>query len=133
MALDALEKEHFRRKLALRMGTFLGGTHTVSCVSGHYFDEPVDCELCLEKHADELLVIKNRGGKKMKLAAPCVREMVRFQVVDVEDLPRWLEKLKGLRLEGERRRTEVQKALDEARKRLEKKVIVRRRPAKPSI
>lgn len=131
--MDALEKEHLRRKLAVRMGTFLEGSHTVSCVSGHYFPEPVDCELCQEKHADELLVIKNRGGKKMKLAAPCVREMVRFQVVDVEDLPRWLEKLKELKAEGERRRAEEQREHEVERKKLEKKVIVRRRSAEPLV
>src|SRR4051812_33294348 len=104
MALDALEKEHLRRKLALRMGAFLEGGRTVSCVSGHYYHEPAVCELCQQPHAEELLVIKNRGGKKMKLAASCLREMVRFHVTDVDDLPRWLGKLKDLRKEAEDRR-----------------------------
>lgn len=129
MALDALEKEHLRRKLATRMGTFLEGSHLASCVSGHYFDEPAVCELCQESHAEELLVIKNRAGKKMKLAASCLREMVRFQVADVEDFARWLEKLKDLRKESESRRAEESRLRDEERKRLAKKVIVRRRPS----
>jgi hypothetical protein len=128
MALDALEKDRLRRTMATRMGVFLEGSTQASCVSGHHCDEVAFCELCQNKHAEELLVIKNRGGRKMmKVAEPCLREMVRFKVVEVDDLARWLEKLKGLRAEAAVRRAEQAKLHEEERKRLEKRVIVRRR------
>jgi hypothetical protein len=132
MALDPLEKDQLRKKMATRMGSFLETGHAVSCVSGHYCEVPGFCELCQSGHAEELLVIKNRSGKKLKVAAPCLREMVRFQVAEVEDLPRWLEKLKELRLESDRRKSEEQRQHEEERKRLEKKVIVRRRSSEPT-
>ncbi len=132
MALDPLEKDQLRRKMATRMGSFLEAGPSVSCVSGHTCEEPGLCELCQRVHAEELLVIKNRSGKKLKVAAPCLLEMVRFQVAEVEELPRWLEKLKELRSEAERRKAEAQRQRDEDRKRLEKKVIVRRRASEPT-
>ena len=61
-------------------------------------------------------------------ALDCLKEMVRFKVADVEDLPKWLEKMKGLRVEEARRKEDVIKAREEERRRLEKKVIVRKRP-----
>ncbi len=129
MALDPLEKDHLRRKMADRMGIFLESAKAVSCVSGHHYDELRPCELCQATHADELLVIKNRSGKKMIVAVACLKEMIRFQVVvDVEDLGRWLDKIKELRSESEKRKVGQQAARDEERKRLEKKVIVRKRP-----
>lgn len=128
MALDPLEKEHLRRKMAAKMGIFLEGGVAVSCVSGHVYSEaPHYCELCQSAHADEILVIKNRSGKKMHVAVPCLLEMVRFKVTDVEELPRWLEKVKELRAEEARRRADQEEARREERKKLEKKVIVRRR------
>jgi hypothetical protein len=72
-------------------------------------------------------VIKNRGGKKMLVASACLKEMVRFQVTDVEELSKWLEKLKVLHSEMEIRKVEAAKAREEERRRLEKKVIVRKR------
>lgn len=104
----------------------------MSCVSGHVYDEPRPCELCATTHADEILVIKNRSNRKMHVAVPCLREMVRFQVTDVEELPRWLEKMKELWAEHERRKAERAAQREEERKRLEKKVIVRKRAAEPS-
>ena len=111
------------------MGIFLESGKSVSCVSGHHYEELRPCDLCQTTHADDLLVIKNRAGKKMIVAVSCLKEMIRFQVTDVEDLPRWLEKIKELRVEGEKRKVEQRAARDEERKRLEKKVIVRKRPA----
>lgn len=128
MALDPLEKEQLRRKMATKMGSFLEGAKIVSCVSGHTYEEAHYCELCQMTHTDEILVIKNRSGKKMHVASACLREMVRFQVTDVEDLPRWLQKLSELRTDMERRKLEREVARAEERKRLEKKVIVRKRP-----
>lgn len=129
MAMDALEREHLRRKMALRMQAFLEGSQMVSCVSGHFYEELHACELCGLTHTNDILVIKNRSGKKkMLVASSCLREMVRFQVCDVEELPRWLEKLKQLEAEHEVRKVELQKAREEERKRLEKKVIVRKSP-----
>jgi hypothetical protein len=127
MALDPLEKERLRKRMALKMGSFLESGKSVSCVSGHYYDEPHLCELCGAVHADEILVVKNRAGRKMSIATPCLREMVRFQVTDVDDLPRWLEKLKELRVEAERRKLEREEQRQEERKRLEKRLIVRKR------
>ena len=109
------------------MGVFLESSKSVSCVSGHYYDEPHLCELCLSPHATELLVIKNRAGKKMLVAVSCLKEMVRFQVTDVEDLARWLEKIKALEKEAFARKEEQAAQRLEERKRLEKKVIVRKR------
>lgn len=127
MALDPLEKERLRRKMASRMQVFVEGTPLVTCVSGHCYDEPHACELCGDTHALDLFVIKNRGGKKMLVASSCLKEMVRFQVTDVEELPKWLEKLKVLHSEMELRKVEAAKAREEERRRLEKKVIVRRK------
>lgn len=127
MALDALEKDHLRRKMATRMGIFSQGNALISCVSGHYYFELHGCELCDQTHGNEILVVKNRAGKKLRVAVSCLREMVRFRVVDVEDLPKWLEKLGALRVEAEKRRAEEQVAREEERKRLERKVIVRKR------
>lgn len=128
MALDPLERERLRRKMAQRMQAFVEGTPLVTCVSGHCYEEPHACELCGDTHALELFVIKNRAGKKMLVASSCLKEMVRFQVTDVEELPKWLEKLKVLHAEMEERKREAAIAREEERKRLEKKVIVRKRP-----
>ena len=132
MALDPLEKELLRRKMALRMGSFLESGTSVSCVSGHVYEEPVPCELCLATHAEELLVIKNRPGRLMKVAPGCLKEMVRFRVTEVDELPRWLEKLTELRAEYARRKAELELQRQADRKRLEKKVIVRKRPTQPA-
>ena len=125
--MDALEKEHLRRKMADRMVAFVEASPSVSCVSGHFYDEPQGCDLCLQVHAQELLVIKNRKNKKMKVAASCLREMVRFKVTDVEDFARWLAKISELEKENERREAEKEVQGQEDRKLLEKKFIVRRR------
>ena len=127
MAMDPLEKERLRRKMALRMGAFLENSKTVVCVSGHYNEQEQNCELCQSTHARELLVIKNRAGKKMHVAVECLKEMVRFQVADVDELPRWLEKIGELEKESIRRKAEMELQRNEERKRLEKKVIVRKR------
>ena len=120
MALDPLEKEQLRRKMAVRMDSFLEGGQTVSCVSGHYYDEPHRCELCSLSHTSDILVIKNRSGKKLQVASACLREMVRFRVTDVDDLPRWIAKLSELKTEAERRRKERAELREEERKRLRK-------------
>ncbi len=127
MALDPLEKEHLRQKMANKMGIFLEGGNSVQCVSGHYYEEARPCELCQMTHAHELVVIKNRAFKKMHVAVTCLKEMIRFKVCDAEDLVRWLDKMKDLKVEAERRRAESEVQRQEERKRLEKKVIVRKR------
>jgi hypothetical protein len=53
--------------------------------------------------------------------------MVRFQVTDVEDFTKWLSKLSDLKVDFERRKAEAEAQRQEERKRLEKKVIVRKR------
>lgn len=125
--MDALEKEHLRQRMAVKMGIFLEGGKSVSCVSGHYYFEPHSCELCQNAHGNETLVIKNRSGKKLHVDVQCLREMVRFRVVEVEDLGKWLEKLVLLKAESEKRREEEALMRQEERKKLEKKVIVRKR------
>jgi len=127
MALDPLEKDRLRRKMALKMGMFLESGPSVSCVSGHYYDAAPFCELCQSEHGNEILVIKNRSSKKLRVAASCLREMVRFRVTEVDELPRWLSKLTELKSEHERRRKEEEALRLEERRRLEKKVIVRKR------
>ncbi len=127
MALDPLEKEQLRRNMATRMGIFLEGSKSVSCVSGHVYAEPRPCELCQRTHAEELLVVKNRAGKKLVVSVDCLKEMVRFHVTDVEDLYKWLEKIKTLWHEEARRKDEDVKLLEEKRRQSEKKVIVRKR------
>ena len=126
--MDPLERDRLRRRMATQMGIFLGGASSVSCVSGHYYDEMHGCELCGDTHTVEILVIKNRAGKKMRVALSCLKEMIRFKVMDVEDLPRWLEKLSELKVELEKRKVEAEALRQEERKKLEKKVIVRKRP-----
>jgi len=127
MALDPLEKERLRRKMAARMQAFVEGIPMVTCVSGHCYEDPHGCELCGDVHALDLFVIKNRGGKKMLVASSCLKEMVRFQVTEVEELPKWLEKLKILHSEMEARKQEAARLREEERRKLEKKVIVRKR------
>ena len=130
MSLDPMEKDRLRRKMADRMRGFLESATRVECISGHYYGEPHLCELCGAIHAHALFVIKNRPGKLMRVAESCLREMVRFQVTDVDELPRWLEKVKGLKAEHERREADKQVARQEERRLLEKRVIVRKRAEK---
>jgi hypothetical protein len=60
--------------------------------------------------------------------------MLRFQVTDVTDLAKWVEKLKELRVEFERRKTEAEKKEADERRAREKKFIVRKRePSKTSL
>lgn len=113
--------------MATRMGIFLETGNTVSCVSSHFYFEPHSCELCLTTHANDILVIKNRSGKKLQVGSACLREMVRYRVAEVDDLPRWLSKLSELKVEAERRKKEEELVRLEERKLLEKKVIVRKR------
>lgn len=128
MAMDPLEKDRLRKKMATQMAIFLGGAQTVSCVSSHYYGELQFCELCGQTHTEDIFVVKNRAGKKMRVASSCLREMVRFQVTDVEDFTKWLAKLSELKVDFERRKAEAEVQRQEERKRLEKKVIVRKRP-----
>ena len=125
--MDALEKERLRRKMAIRMKAFQGSATGVSCVSGHWNAEEQPCDLCETAHGNEVLVIKNRAGKKYKVGAKCITEMVRFQVTEVESLTRWLAKMPELKAETTRREEEQKLEREEERKRLEKRVIVRRR------
>lgn len=109
------------------MAIFLGGADSVSCVSSHYFGEAQFCELCGQTHTEDIFVIKNRANKKMRVASQCLREMVRFQVADVEDFTKWLSKLSELKADFEKRKLEAVVAREEERKRLEKKVIIRKK------
>lgn len=130
--MDPMEKEKLRRKLADRMGAFAEVGHA-ACVSAHYYLEPHSCELCGEQHTNEFFVLKNRAAKKLLIGGPCLREMVRFRVVEVEELERWLEKIPGLRVEAEKRRDEQAKAREEERRRLEKKFIVRKKSTEGAV
>jgi hypothetical protein len=131
--MDPLEKEALRKKMAFRMGMFLESAPAVSCVSGHFYDELHLCELCDSVHADELLVIKNRAGKKLRVALPCLKEMIRFRVADVDDLSRWITKLGELRTEADRRKEARAVARQDERRLLEKKVIVRKRAPQTGV
>lgn len=127
MPLDPLEKDRLRRKMALKMQVMLGSGKSVTCVSGHYYEEPTPCDLCQERHANEVLVVRNRANNTFKLASACLREMVRFKVTDVEEMPKWLEKIKELKAEHEKRKSEIEKQRQDERERLGKKFIVRKR------
>lgn len=127
MAMDPSEKDRLLRKMATQMSIFLGGAQTVTCVSSHYYEKEQGCELCLRTHTLDLFVIKNRAGKKMRLASSCLREMVRFQVTDVEDFPKWLAKISDLKNDVDRRKAAAEVERQEERQRLGKKVIVRKR------
>ncbi len=128
MALDALEKDRLRQKMAVRLGVFLENSKFLTCISCHYYEEPHTCELCQMTHTEEMVVVKNRANKKMHLALSCLKEMIRFRVVDeVEDLGRWLEKMVELKSDFEKRKLESAHQREEERKRLEKKVILRKR------
>ncbi len=127
MGLDPMEKDKLRRRMALKMQVFAEGQSKVTCVSAHYHDEPVYCELAEAKTSDsELLVVKNRSGKTMRAGLSSLREIIRYQIVDVEDLEKWIEKLKELRQESVKRKQLELLAREEERKKLEKKVIVRK-------
>lgn len=128
MALDPLEKERLRRRMADRMTVFQETVNRLTCISAHHYDEPHYCELCQTQHTEEIVVVRNRSGKLLRTSPQCLKEMIRFRITDdVEDLAKWLEKLSLLRVESEKRKAENEKARAEERSRLEKKVIVRRR------
>lgn len=128
MALDALEKDRLRNKMALRMGAFLENSKSLICISAHYYEEPHACELCQMTHSEEIVVVKNRANKIMHLALSCLKEMIRFRVVEeVEDLSKWLEKMVGLKADFEKRKAEMAVLREEERKRLEKRTILRKR------
>ncbi len=131
--MDPLEREHWRNRIALRMGSFQEGSRQVTCVSAHFYDStPHRCELCYTDHGHEVFVIKNRSGKKLSAEISCLKEMIRFRVVEVEELERWLPKMGELKLEVENRRQEAERLRQEERVRLERKVIVRKRtPQEP--
>jgi hypothetical protein len=127
MSLDPLEKERLRRKMAQKMAIFQETAPSVECVSAHYYIEPSFCELCQTPHANELIIVKNRKNKSLRVALPCLKEMIRFKVTDVLDLPKWLDKLRDLRADAEKRKVDEETARTEQRKLLEKKVIIRKR------
>ncbi len=134
MSLDPLEKEQLRRKMATRMSVFLEGGKLAQCVSAHFHpDAPHGCELCLKAHAVEYFVIKNRGGKKFGASLDCLKEMIRFQVVDVEELSKWILKLPELRQEYAKKQEENRLHREEERKKLERKVMVRKKEGKSSL
>lgn len=133
MSLDPLEKERLRRKMAQKMAIFQESAPSVECVSAHYDAEPTYCELCLTTHATDLIVVKNRKNKKLRVALPCLKEMIRFKVTDVLDLSKWIEKLRELRLDYDKRKTNQETERTEQRKLLEKKVIIRKRTDTPSV
>ncbi len=130
--MDALERQHLRKKMALKMEVFQGKSRDVACVSAHWVSPAQVCDLCERVHAEEVLVIKNRKGQNLKVDGKCLTEMVRFQVTDVADLPKWFEKIGALKAEQQRRAEEARKLQEEERKKLERKVIVRRRPGENS-
>ncbi len=127
--MDPLEREKWRRQLAVRMGVIQEGGPSVACVSAHYYDAAAFCDLCQQKNTVELLVIRNRAGKNFGVAPACLLEMVRFQVVDAVDLGKWTLKLKALRQDHEDRKAEFEKTQLELRRKMEKKVIVRKKDA----
>jgi hypothetical protein len=118
--------------MAQKMGMFQESAPSVECVSAHYYSEATFCELCQMTHATELIVVKNRANKKLRVALPCLKEMIRFKVTDVLDLSKWIEKLRELRLDAEKRKADEELARNEQRKLLEKKVIIRKRPNQPT-
>ncbi len=133
MAMDPLERELLRRKMAAKFNAFLEGGSHVSCVSGHFYEEPHFCDLCQVTHADTVVVIKNRSGRKMVVGTNCLKEMVRFQVAEVEEFQKWLQKIDALKAEAEKRKEEIDRAREEERKKLEKKVIIRKRQVQENI
>lgn len=129
--MDPLEREHWRRRIATKMGIFLEGGKQVTCVSSHYYDaDPYLCELCQTQHGREVFVIKNRSGKKFHVEIGCLKEMIRFRIVEVEELERWMAKMPDLKLEAIERRKLLEKQREEERSRLERKIIVRKRVAR---
>jgi len=128
ISMDPLEKDRLRKQMARTMVVFLESASQATCVSGHLCEEVSLCQLCGRQHMEEMLILKNRAGKKISADSSCVLDMVRFKVVDVVDLPKWLGKFKELRVEAEKRKAELLKQREEERKKLEKKVIVRKRP-----
>jgi len=130
MVLDALEKERLRRKMADRMRSFLEGATSVQCVSGHWYEKPHHCELSGLTIDTEVLVLKNRSGKKLRVGFKAVLEMLRFQVVEIEDFDRWQKKVAEMKVEAQKRKEEAQVKRQEERKRLEKKIIIRKRATK---
>lgn len=126
MALDPLEREHLKRRMAVRMQVFQEGDPHVTCISAHFVDAPAYCDLAEMVVDCEVMVIRNRSGKTMKVSLSSLKEMVRFKIADVQDLEKWLEKLKELKHEAHRRREQEAIERVEERKRLERKIIVRK-------
>jgi len=71
MALDPIEKTYCDERWPNEWGSFWRAVLTVSCVSGHFYFEPHFCDLYVRhRNADEILVIKNRAGKKLQVSVP---------------------------------------------------------------
>ncbi len=124
--MSDLEKEHLRQAMARRMQAYLQGG-ACACVSAHVETELRECDLCNREHAQQFFILKNRVHKKWLVEPKCLLDMVRFQVVDVPDIERWVEKLRQLQQLEEARLKQLEHEAQERRRRHESKVIVRRK------
>lgn len=101
---------------------FAKGAPALTCIRSHYFPEhDARCDLTGFKECDEIFVLANRAGTTIKVSAKALQIVA--NVVDVENLEEWYQKLKELK----RAQRQKEKEAAEAKLQNAKKVVVRRK------
>lgn len=110
--------EEYRQSILL----FAKGAPSLKCIRSHYFPERnATCDLTGYKECEEIFVLANRVGITIKVSAKALQIIA--NVVDVEDLEEWYQKLKDLK----RAYRQKEKEALEARQNSATKVVVRRK------
>lgn len=114
--------EEYRQSILL----FAKGAPSLTCIRSHYFPERnARCDLTGYKECEEIFVLANRVGTTIKISAKALQIVA--NVVDVENLEEWYQKLKEMK---RAQRLKEKQAL-EARQQNVKKVVVRRKTDSP--
>lgn len=101
---------------------FAKGAPSLTCIRSHYFPERDGrCDLTGFKECEEIFVLANRAGITIKVSAKALQIVA--NVVDVENLEEWYQKLKEMK----RAYRQKEKQALEARQQNTPKVVVRRK------
>ncbi len=110
--------EEYRQSILL----FVKGAPSLKCIRSHYFPErDAKCDLTGFKECEEIFVLANRAGSTIKVSAKALQIIA--NVIDVEDLEEWYQKLKEMK----RSHRQKEKEAVEARQNSATKVVVRRK------
>jgi hypothetical protein len=110
--------EEYRQSIIL----FAKGAPALKCIRTHYFPErEAKCDLTGFKECEEIFVLANRAGSTIKVSAKALQIIA--NVIDVEDLEEWYQKLKEMK----RSHRQKEKEALETRQNSATKVVVRRK------